>query len=108
MVERFLVSRSDGPLAQLHRLEWRYDGPVPAEALSALDVAPTQLARRRAAADSHVLDGLAREAVRRLAAARRRATGAQLQDLERHDAVPRLAHSRRAGLAQLDQEFRPL
>ena len=105
MVERFLVRRPDGPLAQLHRLEWRYDGPLPAEVLSTLEATPAEAARRRAMADSALLDGLARETVRSLAAARRRATATPCRNLAAHGALPRLARDRQAGLARRDEDF---
>lgn len=98
MVERFPTRRPDGPLARLHQLEWRYDGPVPAEVLSGLDATPAELTRRRAAANGALADRLARDAVHSLAAARCRMSAEQLRRLEQHPAAARLAASRRAGL----------
>jgi hypothetical protein len=52
------------PLAGLRRLEQRYDGPIPADALAALDASPATLAARRRAADSALVDRLSRDAMR--------------------------------------------
>ncbi|GIK98169.1 MAG: hypothetical protein BroJett029_23780 [Alphaproteobacteria bacterium] len=62
-----------GRLAGLHALEWRHDGPIPTALLARLDATGEDLARRGAAADEALLDNLAREAVRAVAAARREA-----------------------------------
>jgi hypothetical protein len=95
----FPQRRSDTPLARLHQLEWRYDGPVPAGALAALEATPAELDRRRAAADGAVIDLLAREAVRALADARRRLDGEPCRRLDPHAAAARLFSCRTAGLA---------
>ena len=57
-------------LAELHALEWRYDGPIPPAALATLAVTPMALAARAAAADGALLDRLASGSVRRQAVAR--------------------------------------
>jgi hypothetical protein len=99
MVEPFSRRRSDTPLARLHQLEWRYDGPVPAAALAALEATRAELDRRRAAADGAAIDLLAREAVRALADARRRLDGEPRRRLDAHPAAARVDLCRAAGLA---------
>jgi hypothetical protein len=104
----FSIRGAGGSLAELHRLEWRYDGPIPAEALSTLDVAPAALARRRGAADAALVDGLVRDAVRSLAAARRRTAAAELRHLEQHGATTGLIAYRRSSLARRAADFPPV
>jgi len=99
MVEASSLHRSDSPLDRLHELEWRYDGPLPATALAALDATPAELDRRRAAADSAEIDRLARAAVHALADARRHLDEEPRRRLDSHPAATRLALCRAAGIA---------
>lgn len=64
------ASRRRRSLARLHALEWRYDGPLPTGAVATLDADAAELRRRMGAADSALLDRLARDAVAALAARR--------------------------------------
>ena len=98
-MEAFTQRPIDTPLARLHELEWRYDGPVPEAALAALEATPAELDRRRAVADGAAIDLLARAAVRALADARRRLDGAPRRHLDAHPAATRLVRCRAAGLA---------
>lgn len=90
---------ADDPLARLHALEWRYDGPLPSGLLAGLDAGPAELAGRAAAADSALIDRLARDAVGALAGARRQTPVARLDRLACHPAEARRAACRAAGLA---------
>lgn len=91
------VHRAENPLARLHRLEWRFDGPVPPEFLATLDATPAELVRRAAAADGALIDRLARETVR--AAATARGGRAAHTAPESHPEALHLARCRAAGLA---------
>jgi hypothetical protein len=82
-------------LTRLHALEWRYDGPIPPAALAALAATPAALAARAAAADGALLDRLARDSVRAVAAARFN-HGAAAEEISR---AARLAATRAIGLA---------
>ena len=82
-------------LARLHALEWRYDGPLPADALTALTATPAELAARTGAADGALLDRMGRDAVQALARVRRDAgTGG----LDRHPARTQMLRNRQAAL----------
>lgn len=91
------VHRAENPLARLHRLEWRFDGPIPPEFLATLDDTPAGLVRRAAAADGALIDRLARETVRAAATARGGRTAYTAP--ESHPDAPHLTRCRAAGLA---------
>lgn len=101
MVDLSPPTDAGGTLSRLHRLEWRYDGPVPPAALERLDAATGEIARRQALASSALWDDLARGAVRRLALARRRNSRLDPDRLEPRAAYA-LADFRRRGLACRD------